>query len=132
MNSPIGRQLGVKGGGKNSALPNQHRVITPASKHLNGRLASCNPGGSNKDPLHSWRFTEVRREVDLGNRRKDLATIGVALDIDREHSKTTLCRHHRLGEENDTRAGGEDRHPRPGPLCDPAGELFRLHQPKHC
>jgi len=131
MNPPIARQLWVKGGGENSVLANQHRVISPAPKHVNGHLAPCDSGGADEDPLHSRRIAKVRREVDLGDRRKDLAPVRVAFDIDRKNREAGLCRYHCLGEENDTRTGGEDRHPRSGPLYDPAGEIFGLHQPKH-
>ncbi len=131
MNAAIARQLRVKGGGENSPLTNQHRVITPAPEHLNGLIAPCDSRGADEDPLHPRGITEGRREVDLGNFRKDLASVSVSLDIDPEHPEAVLMRHDRLGENDDTRTSCEDRHPLLYPFNDPAGEIFGLHQPKH-
>jgi len=131
MNPPIARQLRVKGGGENSVLTDQHRVIAPAPEHLDGFLAPRDSGGADEGPLHMTGIAEGRREIDLGNRRKDLPSVGVPLDIDRQHSEAGLRRHYRPGEEYDTRAGRENCHARPDPFSDPTGELFGFHQPKH-
>ena len=76
--------------------------------------------------------TELSREVNLCDRRKDLAPVCVALDVNRKHPEAGLFRYHCLGEEDDARAGGENHHPGADPLHDPAGEIFGPHQPEHC
>jgi len=131
MNPPIARQLRVKGGGENPVLADQDRIISPAPENLDGHITPRDSGSADEDPLHPRWISKVGGEVDLGDGRKDLAPIGVTFDVDREHPETGLCRHHRLGEEDDPCAGGEDSHSRPGSLYNPAREIFGLHQPQH-
>ena len=131
MNPPITRQLRVKGGGEDSVLADQNRVVAPVPEHLDRFFPPNDPGGADENSLHPRRITKIGREVDLCDRRADLASIGVAFDVDRQHRKAGLCRHHRLREENDTRTGCENRHSRPGPLYDLVGQVLGLHQPEY-
>src|SRR5688572_109076 len=93
-------QLGVERRGENTAFADEDRLPAQASEHLHVRARLCQPGRPDEDAAEGL-FVPV--ELDVVLEARDLAAVGVALDLDVHEVEMPAV------EENHPRAGAEER-----------------------